>query len=345
MADDVELEIGSVRFTDWEALTISRALDTCADAFSFSSAFNPERADLRAAFKPFGYQPATIKIDGELILTGQIESVAPSLVESDRPINIQGRSLTGPLIDCAIDEVGYEFSGLSLRKIAEKVAARFGVKVVTSEAILAAADKAIGEARAEPGALAFDFLSGLAASMGVLLTNDAPGRLVITSPNPNAAPVAALVEGLSEMRSISANYDGTKRFSEYKVLLQQDGNEAITGIANDPKIMVYRPRIYTSGQGPATGAKSSAEWARALALAESVQVDISLSGWRGPSKALWAPGQIVTIKAPSVFIDTEMPFMIAGVDFALDGGGRTSALRLVLPSTYTGKTPEAYPWD
>jgi len=345
MADEVELAIGSTVFTGWEALTISRSLDNCADAFSLTAPFDPDREDLRAAFQPFGYQAATVKIDGELLLTGRVESVAASMEAESRMLNVQGRSMTGALIDCAIDGVGYEFSGLSLRKIAEKVCGPFGVQVITAGPGAAAADKAIGEARAEPGAGAFAFLSSLAASMGALLKPDAEGRLVIAKPDPSAAPVAAIVEGSSALLAVDATFDGTRRWSSYKVLLQQDGVEGIVGTARDQKVGAYRPRIDTNLQGPATEAKASAEWARALALAESIQVSATVSGWRGPSGALWAPGQIVTLQAPSVFIASEMPFMIAGVDLTLDNNGRTASLRLVLPATYTGQTPGSYPWD
>jgi prophage tail gpP-like protein len=340
MSDLVRLTIGGTDFGGWEGVTITRALDTCADAFSMSAPFDPGQNNLIAAFRPFGYQPATVKIDNELILTGTIEAPAFETSAGVRAVTVQGRSLTGPLVECSIDGVGYQFDGLTLATIAKKVCQPFGVQ------ILAQSDsQKIKEARAEPGESVFEFLGRLASNAGLLLTCDAFGKLVLAKIQPKSAPIASLVEGRGNLLSVSSGYDGTKRHSIYKILQQQDGTPGISGKAVDSGVRVYRPKTQAGSDSNAADIKKAAAWARALALAESVQISATLTGWRSPSGALWKPGSLVTMQAPGAFILRDTALMIAEATLSLDtSNGLTTTLRLVLPATYTGEMPEVYPW-
>lgn len=359
MPDDlVKLEVDGTDFSGWESLTITRTLDSCADAFSLAAPFDPAEPKVAAAFRPFGYQPARVKIDDELILTGRIESVSPSVSGSDRAINVQGRSLTGSLVDCSIDGSGYQYTGMSLLSIAAKMAKPFGIEVVSVAGVgpafksaigsktLAEAKKAISEAAAEPGQGVFEYLNKLAQDAGLLLTCDNQGRLVITKMQPGAEPSASLVEGRDAVLNVTGSYDGTQRFSRYKVLQQQDGAPNINGIADDAGVKIYRPRVETGSEGDSKDAKTAAQWRRAMSLAGAVGVQVMVAGWRTPGGALWTPGAVVTLQAPGAFILKETPFVIAEATLSLDTSqGRTTSLRLVLPATYSGTMPEVYPWE
>jgi prophage tail gpP-like protein len=358
MPDDVvKLEVGGTEFAGWEAITITRSLDSCADAFSLSAPFDPSQAQIAAAFRPFSYQPAVVTIDGELILTGRVEAVAPSISASDRAINVQGRSLTGALVDCSIDGAGFQFQGLSLKAIADKLAGPFGVAVVSTvgsgpafktakgSTSLAEAEKALKDARAEPGTGVFDYLNKIARDAGLLLSCDVQGRLVITKIQPGAVPVASLVEGMGQVLTVEASFDGTKRFSRYKVLQQQDGATSIVGVADDSAVGVYRPKVDTGAEGEASDINKAAAWRRALGLAGAVTVGVKLSGWRTPAGSVWTPGMVVTLKAPGAFVMRDAAFVVAEATLSLDASqGRTSSLRLVLPETYSGGMPATEPW-
>ena len=340
MSDDVTLEIAGRAFGGWESLTIERTLDSVADAFAVQAPFDPDQPEIRAAFKPFGYHAVSVKIDGELVLTGRVESVSPTTTAGDRAISVQGRSLTGALVDCAVDGIGYQFDGLTLAAIARRVCAPFGLAVDAKRD-----SAAFTEARAQPGDTAFWFLNRLAQDAGLLLTCDTVGRLVVTKVTPGAAPVAALIEGTGPLREASAVYDGTRRFSLYRVLQQQDGEPDIVGTADDSGVGVYRPTVDTGAEGDAKNVTAAAAWRRALGLAEAVGVDVTVSGWRSRSGAIWVPGNTVTLDAPGAYVLRETPFVVAAVRLTLDAqDGRTTALRLVLPATYTGEMPGAYPW-
>lgn len=358
MPNIVGLTVNGTEYTGWEALTITRSLDSVADAFSLSGAFNPDNPQVKSAFKPFGYQAATVNIDGELILTGTIESVSPSISASDRTINAQGRSKTGVLVDCSIDGVGYQFSGTSLLANAQKLCKPFSIealsamgigtsfKSATQIAIVPEASKILKDAKAEPGQSVFEFLNRIAQDAGLILTSDVKGRLIITKIQPGAAPVASLIEGVGGFMSASVTYNGAGRFSRYKVLQQQDGAPGISGTADDAGVKIYRPSVSVGAESDAKDVNKAAQWRRALALAGAVSVSAKMAEWRAPNGQLWTPGMVVTLLSPGAFILKETPFIIAEASLTLDASdGRTTSLRLVLPSTYSGEMPGSYPWE
>lgn len=340
MSEEVGLTIGGSTFTGWEALTITRALDSVADGFSLSGPFDPSNSVTLSAFKPFSYKPAIVKIDGELVLTGQVESVSPSISASDRAINVQGRSKTGPLVECSIDIGKTQFDGLSLSAIAKQICQPFGITVQAINDT-----NPIKLARANPGEQAFSFLNKLAKDYSLLLNCDVDGRLLIQLARTGGNPVASLVEGQGLLIGVSAGYNGAQRFSKYKVLQQQDGAANIKGEALDSGVSPYRPMVEAGGESNSSDIKNSANWKRALALASSISIEATVSGWRTPGGALWTPGQLVTLKAPGAFVIKETVLMVAGSTLTLDAGGRVASLRLVLPATYTGEMPGGYPWE
>jgi len=361
MNDQVRIIIDGKELSGWTGCSISMAVDQGADAFSVDGPWDPERQELRAAFRPFGYQRVQLYLDEDLYLTGFIDKIAPAISASDRKVNVQGRSLTGQL-DCSIFG-DLEFYNLTLAQIARKLCKPFGVSVRADND-----SAAIPEARAEYGQGVFDFLNSLAAPRNILLNCSYKGELVLTWGNALVGrdPVARLIEGEWPIESVSAEYDSTKRFSLYRVATQFAGVADVIDTAYDNGVGVYRPRLMAAVDAVASptdetssetldaqeaaardkAVKSrTAARLRAEALAASGPVSATVSGWRRPDDKRWAERQVVTLLAPSAMIYREMPWVIAGVQLTEDvSGGRKTSLRLVLPETYSGTMPREVPW-
>ncbi len=343
MSDIVTLAVNGVEFKGWESLTITRSLNNLADGFSMTGPFDPTDPQVIAAFKPSGYQRAVVKIDDEVVFTGRIETPTGSDSASDRTLNIQGRSLPAVLADCPI--VGnLSFNKLSLSTIARQVCQPFGIEVFAENDT-----NPIQTAAAEPGQMAFEFLNRLAQDYNLILKSDPQGRLLVTRPNAKGAPIASLAVGQGNLMGVTGTFDGTKRFSSYKVATQNlgwvDDNKG-NNIAYDNGVKIYRPKVEAGSEADSKYGNYAAAWKRALALADFFQLDAQWSGWRTPSGKIWTPGQMITLLAPGAWILKETLLMIGDLTLTVDAGqGRTTALKPILPATYTGEMPTSYPWD
>ena len=356
----VAIQIGGRSFTGWDEVAIEMAIDQCADGFSLSAAYDPDRADLAAAFRDGIYNTCTITIDGEAVLTGRVERIDAESNADDRTIKVQGRSLTAPLVDCGIDRY-LQFQLFTLAGLCRLVCKPFGIAV--------RADYNTGDieaATAEYGQTAFDFLNSVASPRNFFLNSSYKGELVITDATAllHLPVVAALIEGKTPLLSVATENDGTKRFSVYKLATQYAGEPDRVGQAIDSSVPIYRPHLAMVGDInfapdlPAAAAKkamaaeafadnpnASAARARTMAFASSFSARATVIGWKTPNGLRWHERQIVTLYAPGAMLSTEMRYVIAGIIFKLhpDTGERVE-MRLVLPELYAGGMPKALPW-
>ncbi len=348
MSDVVSIKVDGQSISGWTGVTIEQAIDNCADAFAISAPFDPDRMDLRERFKPFGYQPCEVYIGDDLIITGRIEKVEPSQSETEQMITVQGRNSTGVLVDCYIDEVGYQYDGYALSTVINEITKKYGIAVWAENDT-----NPIPECAAKPGEKIFDFAAKLAESFGLFLSSDEKGRLIISYP-PKAAKtsVASILAGQSPYIGGSASYDCSTRFSRYKIIASDYGAKPEADWADDPMKdiraeLIYRHSVETIEGATPSERRRAARHKRALALARSASITVSVSGWRDGNSALWKKGSTITLLAPALMVYTETSFVVAGVTFKLDEtDGRIADLRLVLPQTFQDEMPkpEDYPW-
>ncbi len=345
--DVVALRAGGQEFTGWTGISIGMAIDQVADTFSLSLPYDPARSDLRQVFRPFGYERVEVRLDDELLITGRVDKVSASVGAGERMLTVEGRSLTAALVDCSHADKP-EYSALFLSTIAKQACKPFGLLVRAD----ADSRAAIEIARPEYGQTPADFLGSLAAPRNLLLNSSYDGKLVISSATAitKRAAVAALVEGEQPLLNVSASFDGSRRFSLYRVATQFAGASDKAGEAADSGVPIYRPRFSAvadadSDSATETGLTATARRARTAGYASAVAVSCTLAGWRRPDGARWAERQAVTLKAPGAMLPTEARYIIAGCTLKLEEGGQTTDLRLVLPELYAGQMPEAEPWE
>ncbi len=344
MSDEVSIKVDGQSISGWTGVTIEQAIDNCADAYSISAPFDPDRKDLRECFKPFGYKPCEVYIDDDLIIIGRIEKVELADSADGQTLIVQGRNKTGVLVDCYIDEVGYQYNNQRLADILIKLVGKYGIKVDYKNNT-----DIIQECVAEPGQKIFDFALELAENYGLFLYSDEEGRLVLSYPPKAETPVASIVAGKSPYIGGSASYDGTTRFSMYKVISSDYFSEGVARSVEDPDVPIYRHSVQLLKSSSLTELKNTARYKRSRALARSASIDITVSGWRDGNGTLWKKGKTIILLAPALMIYQEYDFILAGITLKIDETqGRIADLRLVMPQTYDKKTPkmpEAYPWD
>src|SRR5574344_1232484 len=238
MSDNkIRLVVAGKEFTGFTGATISMAISQVADAFSVEAPFDTNNSLLVKTLKPYGYQKFQLYIDTDLLMTGRIEDVHTTCSASGNMINIQGRSLTGVLVDCPVT-TGTEYTELTLSQIAARVCKPYAVSVRAD-----ADSSVIDEARCEYGDTVAVFLVKLATVRNLLINSSFDGRLVISSGKAfsTGVPVARFAEGDGYILACDADFNGTKRFSEYRCATQFAGSEDIVGKAADSGVSIFRP--------------------------------------------------------------------------------------------------------
>jgi prophage tail gpP-like protein len=339
--DKVTLIIRGRDFTGWTASTIKMNIDDCADAFSLTAPFDPSDPTIKLCFKPREYQDTQVLIGDDVVLTGRQEKVNPHIGPDGRTLNVQGRSLTGQLVDCSIDG-DLEFSGLTLAAIARKICKPFGISVRADTDTTA-----IDIASAKYGQSPYDFLASIAGPRNILLNSSFKGELVLTDGRAlmNREPIATLIEGKPPLVSVDPNFDSTVCFSYYKVSSQQDGSPDSGGRVDDTTIKRYRPRLVEMDsveQDP----RRAASWERSKAFADSMSVSAQITGWRRTDGKLWAERQALMLQAPGAMLTRESKWLIGGPTHTMDAdSGQMTTMRLIVPETYSGTIPKVLPWD
>lgn len=341
MSEDVlSLEIEGVSFSGWEGISVSSALNELVPSFSLSAPFDHRNEALRRNFKPFKFQRADLKIDGELLLAGIIESASFSLSGSDSKVNVQGRGKTGALIDCYVDDVKYQAQGIPLSGVIRQLVAPFGFALMVEKD-----SPVISEVKIDPGTRVFDAISKICADYSLILTSTPEGMLKLTTIKADAVPVASIIEGEDMLLGIEASYDGASRFSRFKVL-QQHKDENVTASAEDRTIKEYRPHVSVGAETDTKDLSNAAAWNLVQAFNGSFGLSLSVSGWRDNRGRLFRAGDKVILKAPSVYILKETEMVIIKETKRLDAdNGRTTEMSLSFPSAYSSRMPEVFPWD
>lgn len=331
----VTLKVAGLTLTSFDGLTIETSLDSFADGFSFDMASSPE---IRAKLKPRAYTPCEILINDRPVITGRIEKISTSM--SSAMLNVQGRSLTGSMVDCSLGEPS-NWSNLTLGKIGKEKAGLYGLTLSLPQGD----SSGVGEAVGNPEQTVADFLQGLAHDMGWLWHCNPSGALELTMPTGKGPTFATLEEGTGSLQEVSIESDDTAMFQTYKVTMQTGGWPDVKDSVTDPGIKIHRFHQRAGSTGAPGQIKKACELDRAQAIASAFTVSVTVSDWTTDADALWEPGKIVSLKAPSCYINAPTLFMIAGVSFELTSGHRATSLRLVLPETYTGAMPARFPWD
>ena len=336
MSNEVTLEIGNKKYEGWTGLSTDESIDSIVDAFSIDG---PNTFGEIA--KPFKYDICRVLIGGQPIIKGRIDKISLKDNAESRTVGIQGRSLAGQIVDCDIDDEGYEYSGLALSTIAKKLTRRSGLTIHAANDT-----NPIETASAEMGAKVGEYLQHICAGFGLHLWSDATGRLIIGYPPVQGKPVASIVAGQYPYLGGDADYDGTARFSSYKIVGSDFGQPEIVGQASDSGVPIYRPQVAKFDDQSPTDPGNAAKRSRAKALADSVGCSISCDGWRDANGNLWAKGSTVMLKSAPLMIYTDTAFIVAGVKRTLDANqGRKTTLRLIFPQTYQNTMPSRYPWD
>jgi prophage tail gpP-like protein len=349
----VVVRLGGMDYQGWHAVSVLRGLEQAAASFACSVSERTTGASLEPwVLRPGA--PCSILLDGELVLTGYIDTYGPRFDAHSHGVELRGRSRTADLVDSAAIVPGGQFKQLSLVEIAERLALPFGIPVDA----LAAIGGPLADVQIQQGETVYAVLERLCRMQGLLVSDGPEGLLALTRVGSRSA-AGALVQG-ENILGASAELDASQRFSQYIVKGQRantddrvdrpaaaptdgDGSSgsaagdtvrACIGAALDAVIGRYRPWLLTAEtQADDAMCQRRAAWEARRRAGHATRASVVVAGWRQvPGGPLWDVNLLVPVVSPWLGINRVL--LVSTVEFRKDDSGSTTRLELTLPDAY-----------
>lgn len=260
------------------------------------------------------------------VLTGYVDATPISYDASSVSVSVSGRSKTADLVDCSAQHSSGQWRNVAVLRIAEELAAPFGIKV------LAEVDAGrIAEHQLDPGESVFESIDRLLTQKALLATDNGDGNQVLTRGGQLKASTA-LVLG-ENILSCSATLDFKERYSEYICKGQRAGNDQDFGAAasqmqagvSDSGVTRHRViELRTEGQGDIAACRDRVRWEAAYRAGKSYEATYVVHGWRQADGALWQPNMLVHVRDGLIGFDLEL--LISEVEYSQGDSGTQCTL-------------------
>lgn len=337
---------GGRRFGEWSDIELQLGLDTYR-AVSLTGPFDPTRQEMREAFEPLSFPQITVQIGDELILTGRVKDVSPSVDATQSSVCVTAYSIAHELTEiCAPPELlPLEFNSLDLKQIAQRLAGSAIGVVVQLDGSPGARFLRV---RCQPDEDLHGFLAELALQRGFVMADTPSGDLLFRSEGPTGSPVARL-EG-QPLGKVSAQFNPSQWFSHItgracKRSGQQHGSK-YTQLNKLYRSIFPRHSCKIVGDtGSADVPRASKALVGRMVASVATYTVEDLPTWRDPSGKLWTPNTTLTLTAPGAMIYKETELLIRAVKLYQRGDEEKATLELVLPGSFGGAFPQRLPWD
>lgn len=336
MSDKVSLYIKGKIYEGWKNANITRSVEALAGSFKLTTT---DRWEISS--DPWQILPGdscVLKVNGETLITGYVDSVAPSYDSNSHEISISGRDKTCDLVDCSAYVNSFEIRRQNLKGIADILCKPFGIGVIAKGAV----GESFASVAIQPGESVFECLDRYAKQRKVAITTDGLGNLVFATVGTGTSH-DALVEGVNILQA-SATLDYTNRFSQYIVKGQapstgdtddawNEAQNAVESRASDNNIKRYRPLILTAESGVyKSSAQTRAQLEAKKRAGESTEVNITMQGWTQSNGTLWPLNAMSRIKSPLLYLDEDL--VIASLAFDISESGTTTQITLKRPDSF-----------
>lgn len=341
-ADGVELDF-------WQSVEVSRGLDRCASSFSLAVGRGRMRESGMTGLPIKAFDTIRVLIGDDLVMTASVDKIKRSRTAEAHGVNIQGRSVTADLVDCAAINSPGQWSGATLLRIATDLAMgpgpdddrQFGIPIIAGPD----AGKVVPNFEIEQGETVHDCIERLCRHKGLVLFDTPTGALALSRPAESRAEVTlrhkdgpdGAPDPDNNVLESDVTVDVSKRYSEIICKGQKEGgigDAGAKGSARDHGVPRFRPFLVSpDGQAGIADCTSRARWECARREGKSLRLDHTVKGWRQiPGGPLWEIGLVVPVEDDSAEVWRDM--LVTDVKFALDKQGRRTMLGLEPPEAW-----------
>jgi len=356
----INLEVDGNKLSNFVDISVTRSLDSFVGTFRFSATSVPNQQD------DFPIRPGNkveITADDNLIMTGFVESISVSYNSKSHIINIQGRDITGDVLDSTFGGEGLNFgnSAISLKKITEIVleSSNFrgffgfgifgGIDVIVNTDI---DDFDIGDVvDAKTGQTLYSYLEQYSRKRQVLMTTDEEGNIVYERSSGDKLDVDLLNlvnNDTNNILSATASLKTNELFNQYVCRSQgnlltgnktgkQSEDEVVAAVSDgveDDAVRDTRIFNFTAENASSTEqCTNRAEWQKTINRAKAFKYTCVVQGHSHNDDEVWRLNRLVNIE--DVFVDINDRFLINAITWNQSlTGGSTTTLEFVQKNAY-----------
>ncbi|MGB5733852.1 MAG: hypothetical protein WBM40_05350 [Thiohalocapsa sp.] len=342
----VSIEIDGKEWKHWTQVELKRSVDNFS-TFRFTAPFDASKPEFRKTFRPFSFQPVTIKLDGQGFFSGTLVSVEPKSTAKSTSVIAAGYALPAVLADSTMPASSFpiEYGDHTLRQIAEALAAPFGIRVKIGD------DTTDGpqfrRAAIKPTQKIGDFLGKLARARGMVMGDNAQGDLEFRVSARPGRPVVRFKEGEAPATSVAATFSPQSYYSEITGLGRtKAGFRGSKYTEKNPHLpRAVRPLNFTVGDVNAGDLPGATKAKMARMFGNMVAYVVQVPTWFDANGVVWEPNTTVTLTWPGVMVYSETDLLLRDVTIRADENSTTASLGLMLPGAFSSETPRRLPWD
>jgi len=335
----VELRAHGRSFYGWKSVSVQAGVEQAARTFSLECIDVNLPSD-EPPSSPVLLRPTDaceIWCRGHKVSTGYIDAISVHSSPTETGINVSGRSKTQDVVDCSVALDKRKWKEKPLDVIANDIAEPFGVEVVAEVDL----GGTIPRFKVRRGERAFDALQRLCQPRGLLITDDADGRLVLTRAGATKASTA-IEQGANVLES-DFTFDASQLYTVYwcrsQLAVPRDNPAQLVALqktfVQDDTMTRHRPlEVMPTGRVSPKRAEDLVRYEAAVRAGKAVSGDVSVSGWtQSPDGPLWTHNQIAQYTSLVQGIFAEL--LVVSTDYQIDPeSGEVVRMALAPPSGY-----------
>ncbi|THA10505.1 phage baseplate assembly protein [Rodentibacter pneumotropicus] len=338
--NEVVVEVDGKVHNSWKSYDIDSDFLIPADAFLFDLGVPSNSTVL----PDFSGSEVKVRINGELVMTGIVDTTQHSISKNNRTYRLNGRDRASILVDCSAPITNVK--GLTVLDAVQKIVEPLGIKQVK---LRAENNPTLDKVDIDVGETAWNAAMRCANSAGLHLWFEPSGVLIVGGADYSTPPVATLCctkDGKrNNFEQADLTFDVSNRFSEVTFLAQshgkqgQDNKNDLKWVYQDPEMTAYKPKTIVVSD--VDNLEALQKWAKKYisdSQLEGFTLTIIVPDHKTQDGTLWQPGQRVHIICEEYDIDAI--FFLMGRRFTLSrNSGTQTELRFKQDGVWT---PDAY---
>lgn len=333
----VKLVLNDVEWYGWEDVNITRAIDEGVSTFSLSTS-----SQISAKRDPSSIKPgalAQVYYGDELLVTGYVDSANVRYSKDSWGYTFNGRSKTKDMVDCSSELTG-QLHKQTLKQIAEKLAAPFGIFVVGD------APNIIDTFQLNTdGESPMEALHRLAQQEEYSISDTPDGHLLLVKIGGVATKNVLKATSKENTAILTCDYTVGEHDRYYKVIVkgQYKGSDTDFGRKTnqvkaefiDPEIRSTRVKIIMADkQMTPEKAAQKARWQSKGNSAKATELTYDVQGWTGTAGEVWRENRTVTVTDEVLKIDS-VEMIIAKCEYKIsNSSGSICTLTLTTPDAF-----------